>query len=296
MTPLSEHYISEVFPIVAIICEYENSIELSDEERVTCVDDDRHIHFKVGDENYAQFKEYADKCKEYLRFGYEVDEATFGNMSPLEQVKVCNTPQILLDAGFKQKPMLYTQRHLEDALHPKSIDNSHWHGLSVSQLKRLPELLEIPVMLADSPARRDSLLAVLCAVDDEHLPLIVPIKPDGRGHYQLQDIETNNILSVYGKDDFPKYFAERITSHRLVYFNEERGHVLETLAELQLFRCHFIEHNLCNIIIRQPECLVNMRRSAAENEHGADLDHVQSEMSGGLDGPGDDALALSPVR
>lgn len=268
---------SESDRIIIAIWQYETSVEMPDEERVTYTDANRRIHLKAGDNQAPSYAGYARKCEEYLRFGYEVDEATFGNMPPLEQIKVCDTPRILLEAGFEQKPMLYTQRHLEDALHPKSIDNSHWHGLDVSQLKRLPELLEKPVMLADSPARKDCLLAVLCAVDDERLPLIVPIKPDGRGHYQLQDIETNHILSVYGKDDFPKYFEERIMPHRLVYFNKERGHTLETLAELQLFRCHSIEHDPFNVILRRPQCLVNSIIAGQDDPSVHSLAHAAQE-------------------
>lgn len=252
--------------VISLIREYENSVDMPDSERVTRLDGESRIHLKAGDNGYADYEGYAAKCAEYLRFGDEVDLATCGGMEPVNQIKVCDTPDLLIDAGFSQKPMLYTQRHLMDALHPKGEENYHWHGLEIAQMKRLPYLLENPVLLSDSPARKDALLAVLPEVDGDKLPLIVAIKPDGKGNYELQEIETNFILSVYGKDDFAKYFSERITPDKLVYFNMEQGRKLEALAELQLFRCHPVAHDLDSVIIRQPQCIVNSK-TAGQDTH-----------------------------
>lgn len=269
--------------VIAPIWLYENSIELPEDERVTCVDAQRHLHLKAGDEHADDFREYAGKCAEYLRFGDDVDEATCGAYDEHSHLKVCDTPLILLNAGFEQKPMLYTQRHLLDAVHPKSDENYHWHGLTIPQIKHLPALLEKPVLLCDSPAREDTLLAVLCDVDSDALPLIVAIKPDGQGIYQLETIETNFILSVYGKNEFERYFEQRITPERIVFFDKEQGRKLERLAGIQF--PEYYSNLDPDTIIRQPQCIVNMRRSAAENEHGSDLEHARAETPDGLDGP-----------
>lgn len=97
----------------------------------------------------------------------------------------------------------------------------------------LPQLLENPVLLADSPSRKDVLMAVLCAVDNDSLPLLTAIKPDGNGIYQLQTIETNFILSVYGKDEFELFFKQRITPDKIVFYDAEKGQKLERLAGIQ---------------------------------------------------------------
>ena len=251
---VSEHYHN-----IAAIREYENSIDLPNSECKTYVDEQKRIHLKEGDDKATSpfYSHYAQKCLEYLRFGDDVDLATSGGMDSLNQLCVCRTPQLFRDAGFQDKPMLYTQRHLLDAIHRKSEENYHWHGLTVSQIKKLPELLENPVMLCDSPARKDVLLALLAEVDEDRLPLLVAIKPDGKGNYNLQEIETNFILSVYGKDNFARYFDERITPDKLIYFDKKQAHKLEALAELQLLRCHPIAYELDTIIIRKPQCLVN---------------------------------------
>lgn len=270
------------YQVLSTIREYENSVDMPAVERLTLLDGGNRIHLKAGDDRAADYERYAKKCAEYLRFGDEVDLATCGAMHPLNQIKVCDTPPVLIDAGFQQKPMLYTQRHLEDALHPKGAENYHWHGLTVAKMKRLPHLLENPVLLADSPSRDDALLVVLPEVDGDGLPLIVVIKPDGKGNYELQEIETNFILTVYGKDDFSKYFSERITPERVVYFNEEQGRKLEALAELRLFRCHPVAYGLDSTIIRRPKCLVNPQGlespGQAHESEGIDLESASSEM------------------
>lgn len=270
--------------VILTIREYENSVEMPDEERVTYLDPRGGVHLKEGDGLADRFRyvRWAERCAEYLRFGDEVDLATCGAMHPLNQIKVCDTPQFLVEAGFQPKPMLYTQRHLEDAIHPKG-ENYHWHGLTVAKMKRLPYLLENPVLLSDSPSRRDAMLAVLTEVDGDGLPLIVAIKPDGRGNYEIQEIETNFILSVYGKDDFAKYFSERITPERVIYFNEAQGRKLEALAELHLFRCHPVAHGLDSTIIRRPQCLVNME---AAGQDGYSLQSAERDARSSSDALG----------
>lgn len=85
----------------------------------------------------------------------------------------------------------------------------------------------------------------------------------------LQEIETNFILTVYGKDDFDKYFTERITPERVIYYNEEQGRKLEVLAERHLLRCHPVAHDLVDTIIRFPQCIDNLK-AAGQSTYALD--------------------------
>lgn len=173
-----------------------------------------------------------------------------------------------MQAGFRPLPMLYTQRHLRDAIRPKSSYDPHRHGLTVEQMKRLPELVEHPVMLCDSPAREDTMLVVLRDVDCDDLPLIMAVRPDGRGYYEAGEIETNFILAVYGRTNFPRYFDNLITPDRVVYYDEERGRELNALAKLHLLRSHIVEPDLNRTIIRRPQCIV---KSETAGQRGYEL-------------------------
>lgn len=260
--------------IILTIREYENSIRMPEKHRLTYLDENSFVHLKRGDVYAFRYKEYANKCYEYLRFGDDVDLATTGDLGRLERLKVCDTPQIFVHAGFEQKPMLYTQKHLLEAIHKKSSCNPHWHGLPISLMKRLPALLEHPVLLCDSPVRKDTLLAVLCATDKDRLPLILAIQPDGRGVYSGREVETNMILSVYSKHDFARYLTDRIQPEMVVYVDKERSQKLERLARLQL--PGYYSNLDFNIILHKPQCLVNSRRSEPErprslNDRAADV-------------------------
>lgn len=197
--------------VILTIREYENSVAMPEGERVTYLDLRGGVHLKDGDDKASDYTGHAAKCAEYLRFGDEVDAVTCGEYPRSSAVKFCDTPELFVQAGFRPLPMLYTQRHLRDAIRPKSSYDPHRHGLTVEQMKRLPELVEHPVMLCDSPAREDTMLVVLRDVDCDDLPLIMAVRPDGRGYYEAGEIETNFILAVYGRTNFP---ATSTTSSR----------------------------------------------------------------------------------
>ena len=91
--------------IITTICEYENSVAMPDNERLTYLDTCGIAHIKDGNGNVKAQEAYANRCSEYLRFGHEVDLAACGAYSPYDALKVCDTPEIFLKTGFEQRPM-----------------------------------------------------------------------------------------------------------------------------------------------------------------------------------------------
>lgn len=124
--------------VILTIREYENSVAMPEGERVTYLDPHGGVHLKDGDDKVPDYMGHATKCAEYLRFGDEVDAVTCGEYPRSSAVKFCDTPELFVQAGFRPLPMLYTQRHLRDAIRPKSSYDPHRHGLTVEQMKRLP--------------------------------------------------------------------------------------------------------------------------------------------------------------
>ena len=94
--------------IITTICEYENSVAMPDNERLTYLDTCGIARLKDGNGNVKAQEAYANRCSEYLRFGHEVDLAACGAYSPYDALKVCDTPEIFFKTGFEQRPMLYT--------------------------------------------------------------------------------------------------------------------------------------------------------------------------------------------
>ena len=240
--------------VILMLSTYEDAVEKPYHQRHTYVDENRHVHLKAGDEYYKDYIDHALACGDYIRFCDDVDLATCGALDQYVRLKVRDTPKLMLDAGFKQLPMLYTQRHLFDAIHPKSDGNYHWHGLGVSQVKRFPEMLANPVMMCESPSRDDVILVVLQDVDCDSLPLMLAIKPGGSCLHQSRQVDSNFILSAYGKRNFEDYLRNKVAPENVIYFDKERGRELERLARIQFPEYYSnLDHG---VIIRQPRCLV----------------------------------------
>lgn len=181
------------------------------------------------------------------------DLAACGVYSPYDALKVCDTPEIFLKTGFEQRPMLYTQKHLFQALTPKSDYNPHRHGFSIEQVKRFPELLASPVVLANSPTRDDVLLVILLATDAYDTPLIAGIKPDGTGNYGEREVETNMVLSVYSRQNFIRYFALLRDMDAFVFVSGKKIEALEDLSGLPLAgNCSGLD---IDRILQRPKCL-----------------------------------------
>lgn len=87
--------------IITTICEYENSVAMPDNERLTYLDTCGIARLKDGNGNVKTQEAYANRCSEYLRFGHEVDLAACGVYSPYDALKVCDTPEIFLKTGFE---------------------------------------------------------------------------------------------------------------------------------------------------------------------------------------------------
>ena len=239
--------------IITTICEYENSVAMPDNERLTYLDTCGIARLKDGNGNVKAQEAYANRCSECLLFGHEVDLAACGAYSPYDALKVCDTPEIFLKTGFEQRPMLYTQKHLFQALTPKSDYNPHRHGFSIEQVKRFPELLASPVVLANSPTREDVLLAILLATDAYDTPLIAGIKPDGTGNYGEREVETNMVLSVYSRQNFIRYFALLRDMDAFVFVSGRKIEALEDLSGLPLAEnCSGLN---IDRILQRPKCL-----------------------------------------
>lgn len=127
------------------------------------------------------------------------------------------------------------------------------NGFSIEQVKRFPELLASPVVLANSPTREDVLLAILLATDAYDTPLIAGIKPDGTGNYGEREVETNMVLSVYSRQNFIRYFALLRDMDAFVFVSGRKIEALEDLSGLPLAEnCSGLD---IDRILQRPKCL-----------------------------------------
>jgi len=188
-------------------------------------------------------------------FAEQVDDVLNGADTVSTHLQVRETtPQIFLDIGLENKPMLITSTHTKTAVN-KKVPNKNIHALSKETLKKLPELLENPAIVMDS-TKEGSIVAFVNAVDEDNNPVLCAIKINGTGNYNNLEISSNIVTSVYGKDSNPVGFIEKaVNEDRLLYWNKKMSQELFETPGLQL------PDNLnnfdSNVIIRKTKYFVN---------------------------------------
>lgn len=152
---------------------------------------------------------------------------------------------------------LVTSGHLKDISHKKVSGISKYHGLSEETINRLPYILNHPAIVFDSFAENNSdAVCILSEVtDSDGLPIVVIIKPDGQGKYNDVRIDSNFILSMYGKDN-PQGFLNRIGNNidNVLFADRKRTRELLGVNRLQLpksfnsIRFNTIIHRSRNVV------------------------------------------------
>lgn len=169
-------------------------------------------------------------------FAEQVDEVLAGKASRFNDLKVCDTPQILIDVGCQQLPIFYTQRHLRDALKAKGNigESIHHHGLTTEQIKNIPIELQNPVMVYDSLSRNDSIVVVTSERDKDNSPIIAVLRPNGSAKYNLEVVDSNFLLSVHGRENFSTQIIKALQNDKMLYCNKQKSQELFSVLGLQL--------------------------------------------------------------
>lgn len=188
-------------------------------------------------------------------FAEQVDDVISGKIDRFSgNLKVCNTPQILLDVGCSQLPMFYTRNHLKKAILPKDR-KKHQHGLTVEQIKKIPDELISPAIIMDSLTQNDSIIVVLSNIDSENNPVIASIKPNGQGFYELEMQESNFITSIYGRENFKEFINRAINNNKILFIDKQKSQELFSVLGLEFSKG--LNSLDFNTIIHQSRNIVN---------------------------------------
>ena len=220
-------------------------------------------------------------AKSEKSFAEQVDDVLAGKANRYNDLKVCDTPQILLDVGCEQLPLFYTKRHLHDALKPKGNtgESIHYHGLNAEQIKKMPMLLENPVIIYDSLSRNDSIIIVTSELDNEKMPIIAAIKPNGKAKYDLELVESNFVMSFHGRNNFENQINRAVEQNKVLYYNKEKSQELFSVLGLQLSKgLNILDFN---IIIHQSRNIVKSK----QQENSADISSNDVKTSAALSEP-----------
>lgn len=206
-------------------------------------------------------------------FQDQVDELIEGKIPSDSAVYVGKTPSILAEIGFDGNlPMLVTQKHIKDAIAPKN-DEMHHHGLTVDQVKSIPDKLKSPVMLIDSfKSGSNTVLAVIDEVDPDGCPVVVAIKADGSGRFNGILVDSNFITSMYGRERFVKFLERCIKWNKLLYVDQKKSQSLSISSSVQF--AEQLKGISSNVIIRKSDVIVNEKNNPARDFYGRNLDNT----------------------
>lgn len=170
-------------------------------------------------------------------FEEQVHDVLNGKEYGNNHVYVGETTSILKQLGLNDKPMLITAGHLKDINHEKVPGISKYHGLPEETINKLPHILNHPAIVFDSFSKNNpDAVCILSEISDkDKLPVLVAIKPDGQGRYNDVRIDTNFILSMYGRNN-PQGFLNDIANHKdkILYADKKRTQELLRGNRLQL--------------------------------------------------------------
>ncbi|MCH3972380.1 MAG: YodL domain-containing protein [Oscillospiraceae bacterium] len=193
--------------------------------------------FFLDTDGFQEVPEFLTKIPNHS-LSERIDEVLAGKTERASDIYVCDTPKVLMDyAGMKQLPMFLSQSHL------KKIVSSNGHAINPKQVKSLEFLLRNPVIVMDSMTVPGSKVVVTEEKDASNRPIVVAIKPDGHGRYELSQMSSNFITSMYGRNDFlsfdesgkisPDCFLGRaVSQHKIICVDKEKSHELKKSHEL----------------------------------------------------------------
>ena len=168
-------------------------------------------------------------------FDEQVDNALNGKTNKRNALFVSETSDVLLSVGMKQLPMLYTQSHLNNAIKPKNKNNIQAHGLTVEQIKYMPQIIKHPAIIMDSLSSNEDIVLISDKLDNDGAPIILAVHPNGNGVYELITQPSNFIKSYYGKDnDFKGYIQRAISNDKILYIDKNKSQSLYQQIGLQL--------------------------------------------------------------
>ena len=206
-----------------------------------------------------------NKTEDQIRFEKEIKEALIISNDNVNDIKICDTPQILLDAGMDQKPILYSKNHLKNAI-AKYDKVKHHHGISINSIYNLPQYIKEPAIILKNYKDKTKPILVFNDINSEKSPLFAVLDMNGDGVYNLQEIDSNYMLSIYGKDKFDDYLRIAVDNKEVVYYDKEKVQDLEALAGLSLSNCtSILEPN--KILQQINENVNNVYLKAVNNVH-----------------------------
>ena len=140
-----------------------------------------------------------------------------------------DTPQVLQDLGLRNLPMLMTSMHVYKAIKTEQEainegrflqrDKDHYHELGKQKFIDVVNALESPeIVYKDNSDPNDlQIIAVVGLKNNDNHQIMVAIKPEGKGNYNKISVDSNVMLSMYGRKNLQNKISDAQKDGRILY-------------------------------------------------------------------------------
>ena len=179
--------------------------------------DNANIYYQT---NNASGGSFSASQAEVRGFNDYLNKAIKGELNPNAVLRVRNsTPEVFKALGVTDKPLGLPYSVLKKI----NVDK---HGVDLSVVSELPNLISDPIMVFDSLTQDSSLVAVLDAKDASGRNVVAIIKPT--------DGFSNIIPSMYGRNEFDNFVENNINAGMVRYVDKKRVSQIVRPSSLQL--------------------------------------------------------------
>lgn len=195
-------------------------------------DSDGKFTSKGGQSTTSQEKTKSQSTKKELKnLNSQVKAVLEGTYKDSHITLSKETPKVLQDIGLSNYPMLITAKHtyltIKEDDGKYTGEDDHYHNLGEDLFVKIPELLEHPTLVfqnkdKNGKLKKNNIVVVVDAVDKKNNPVIVPIKVNGKGNENYIEIDSNVILSAYGRKNFQDYIARNVNKSNLLFKDNKK--------------------------------------------------------------------------
>ncbi len=193
----------------------------------------------VYESEYGEFRYSVSES-----FEDQIDSVLNNTFDPNNHIYMGNTPNSLQSIlHLQNRPMLITPTHVytmtvseaQAKADGRYSSGDNYHDLGKELLLKLPKALEKPMFLIKSTAKPDDLrvVAVTSLTDKNGDNVVAIIKPDGKGNYADVELDSNFMLSGYGKDNILNYVLNAKKEGRILYASEKNNRLGKSTPGVQ---------------------------------------------------------------
>lgn len=210
--------VNEIKKAIDDIVKQEITVEMPKRKKAI---DDVMANFNKSNVQYSTKQSFKEQVDDVLNNTYDKNNHVYMGM----------TPKVLTDVlGISKLPMLITNNHVYTMTVSKQKaqadnrynPNSNYHDLGAETVKKIPSMLEKPFMLikSNTDSKNIDFVVITNEVDKNGSPIMVAVKPYGKGYYFNAEILSNVNLSAYGKNNYKNYINTARNEGRILYINK----------------------------------------------------------------------------